>query len=163
MDEIFIDSGILIHLFDYRDRSNTLFRHDFIKNTYNDLLYEGCRFITTTFVITETLNHITNIVNKGNTPYDFDWIFEFCETYIYKSLYIHSLDSSIIDRALKISKENPSWRYSFVDASCFAFLEKYGFVKLFTTETNWIYYRYFKGVKFEPVNYVNIFWTSRIT
>jgi predicted nucleic acid-binding protein len=163
VDEIFIDTGVFIHLFDYLDRSNTLFTHDSIKDTYNDLLHEGYRFITTTFVISETLNHITNIVNKGNTPYNFDWIFEFYEAYIHKNLSIHLLDSSIIEQALKISKGNPSWRYSFVDASCFAFLEKYGFVKLFTTELNWIYYRYFKGHKFEPVDYVNIFSPSRIT
>ena len=163
MDEIFVDSGVFIHLFDYLDRSTTLFRHDIIKKTYNDLLADGCRLITTTFVISETLNHITNMVNKGNTPYDFDWIFEFCETYVFKNLSIYLLDDSIIERALKISKENPGWRYSFVDASCFAFLEKYGFIKIFTIELNWTYYRYLKGHKPEPVDYVNIFSPSRFT
>ena len=162
MDEIFIDSGVFIHLFDYLDRSNTLFTHDLIKNTYHELLDEGNRFLTTNFVISEVLNRVTNIVNKADTPYNFDWVFKFSETYIHKNLTIHLLDNSIIDPALKICKEY-SYLYSFVDASCFAFLKKYGFgegsavVKLFTIDFNWTLYNYLQGHEFKPVSYVNIF------
>jgi predicted nucleic acid-binding protein len=157
VDEIFVDSGIFIHLFDYLDKSSTLFSHIFIKETYYNLLQDGNQFITTNFVVSETLNNITNTISKGKTPYNFEWLFEFCDNYIHRNLTIHLLDNTVIQTSLRLCQRNFEYKYSFIDASCFAFLERYGFITLFTTDQNWTYYHYFKGHTIKPVTYVDIF------
>jgi predicted nucleic acid-binding protein len=157
VDEIFVDTGIFIHLFDYQDKSTSLFSHNFIKQTYYRLLEQGNQFITTNFIISELLNNITKTVYKGNTPYKFDWLFEFCDIYIHHNLTIHLLDNTFIQTSLELCQRNLDRKYSFIDASCFAFLEKYGFVTLFTTDQNWTYYHYLKGYEIKPVSWVSIF------
>lgn len=157
MDEIFIDSGIFIHLFDYLDISSTLFSYKTIKENYDSLLKQGKQFITTNFIVAETLNNITKTLNKLNTPYNFDWMLKFFHEYVDDNLIIHLLDNSIIHQSLKICEQNAQYKYSFIDASCFAFLQKYGFVTLFTIDESWTYYNYLKGFTIKPVGYVDIF------
>lgn len=157
MNEVFIDSGILIHLFDYLDKSNTLFSHQFIKEHY-DSLKENKHFISTNFIICESLNNITKSVNKDNSPYSYEWISDFLKTYITNNLTVYELDNTIFDRSIEIYAQTKSFRYSFVDTSVFAFMEKYGFVTIFTTDEKMTLYSYIKGYKINRVDFIDIFY-----
>lgn len=155
MNEIFVDSGILIHLFDCLDKSSTGYTHKGIKKYYDKLLSEGNKFISTNFVISETFNRITNLVNKDRV-YASDDVLAFHET-IKKNVSISTLDNSIIIESLHIWEQNKDYKYSFIDASIFAFLEKYGFIPIFTIDFNITLYHYKKGYKIERVPFIDIF------
>lgn len=154
MNEIFIDSSIFIHLFDICDRSHNVLSYQEIKATYDDFLTRSIQPITTNLVVSETLNHISNIISKGVGGYSWPWFLEFFDKYIENNLIIYQLGNEYMRVSLEICERYKSLRYSFVDASCFAFLEKYGFVTTFTTDYNWAYYQYKVGHSYKSVDVV---------
>ena len=149
MNEVFVDSSIFIHLFDYLSKSDTAFSYDSVTQQYEELI-ESTRLITTNLVVSEALNHISKIVGKGGT-YAWDWVMDYYRKYIATNLTIFELDNSIIESALSVCLEYKDYRFSFVDASCFVFLDRHGVVPVFTTDLSWSGYYYRKGHEYRAI------------
>lgn len=156
MRELFIDSGIFIHLFDYQNKSDTLSSSSFIRQKYEALVGDY-QAVSTNFVIAESLNHISDIVNRGGSPYTWEWVLAFYDRYIAKQLTVYLLDNSIWRSSLEICQKYKDQKYSLVDASCFAFLDMHDFIPVFTTDRNWLNYRHLKGHKVARVEVIDIF------
>lgn len=155
MENLFLDSGIFIKIFDTHNWGCEKYNHEQIYEIYISLLpkYE---FITINLIIAESLNFITKLIFKKNTPYDIDHLIKFCFNYIDSNLHIRYLDDKHHERALEIIKEFRQFKYSYADAASLAFIEDMEGIPTFTIDGKWRYFTFFKGHEYSNLDVIDI-------
>lgn len=155
--DLFVDSGIIIHLFDINDDSQDRYSHLFIKEKFEKLAQKYFP-LTSNLIIAEALNLAINRINAKSFRYDFDYLFDFYEETINGKFSIVSQDiNKYIARSWKILKQYSNLNYSFIDAMSLSFIEDFGDLKVLTTDENWKYFHILKGYKFVPIDFIDMF------
>jgi len=156
LENIYIDSGILIKIFDVYNYRNTLLQHSEVKKKYSSLI-QRFDFISTNITISEALNHITNLLFKRNNPYNIKDLIEFCSNCIENDLRVDIIsDDYYHKRAVEIIKENQAYKYNYVDAISLAYIENIGGCIVFTLDENWQNFTFLKGYEYCQLEIVNL-------
>jgi predicted nucleic acid-binding protein len=155
--DLFVDSGIIIHLFDINDDSQDRYSHFLIKENFEKLAQKYPP-LTSNLIIAEALNLISNRINAKLFRYEFDYLFDFYEKTINGRFSIVTQDiNKYIARSWKILKQYSNLNYSFIDAMSLSFIEDFGDLKVLTTDEHWTYFHILKGHKFAPIDFIDMF------
>ncbi len=156
---VFIDTGIFIHLFDVENHGNSLYQHSDVKKAYEDRNKSG-QFYTTNYIIAETFNFLlTRLVKKS--IYSLEEVDQFWDTYISTINTVHLYESYIYKawELLHINNFKP-FNYSFIDALSLSFIQSEdNFGKeydILTTDINWRFFFWDKGFEIKILNIIEI-------
>ena len=120
---IFIDSSAWIALLNRRDQY-----HSDAAATFNDLVHQDARFLTTDYVIDETATRLRSIANHSIAIMFLDQINDAKETGI---LTVAVIDSELFLEAERLFRQYKTATLSFTDCTSFAVCQKHKVSKAF--------------------------------
>lgn len=118
--KLFVDTGAFIALVDSDDQN-----HAAAKNFFADLTAQGVKFVTTNFVVCETMNYLRARVSHPVAVM-------FLESLRKSTRFdMVAVDRSVEDAAFKIFREYEDKGFSFTDCTSFAVMKERKIVKAF--------------------------------
>jgi len=145
LEDLFLDSGIFIKLFDCLNTSGRKSSHEEVLELYHQLR-NGYNFITTNIVICESFNFISNLIFKSSNLYSVDDLITFNSTFIESDVSIFYLDDEkFYNRALEIIENFQQYKFNYIDAISLSFIEEMGGFITFTLDDSWKNFTFLKG------------------
>ncbi|MBM4135852.1 MAG: PIN domain-containing protein [Nitrospira sp.] len=127
--KIFVDTGAFIALTDADDKN-----HELAKTSYQNLVEKGTKFVTTNFVVCETMNYLRSRVSHNVSVI-------FWENLRKSSLIeIIHITSSVEDVAFHIFKQYDDKDFSFTDCTSFAIMKSFKINKSFSFDKHFEQY-----------------------
>lgn len=160
--EIFIDSGVLIQLFDNKEISQTSFTYLDVQRKFKELKSQcGDNIYTSNYILAESFNIILQFINDNK--YEWEHLEEFWSEYIMKNISVVHIDEKYIKEAWDIVNHEPFkyLKYSFIDAITLAYVrsENKNYKRnllVFTTEHCWNHFWWEEGYETKVLETVNI-------
>lgn len=130
--KIFIDTGAFIALIDLDDEN-----HKAAKTFYNNATEKGTRFVTTNFVVCETMNYL-----RARVSHNVSTIFK---ENLKKSglIEITNISPHIEDTAFAIFKQDADKDFSFTDCTSFSIMKSLKLTKAFAFDKHFEQYNNF--------------------